>query len=71
MFYVGNGVRHGGILSPLLCNIYIDDLSTNLSGCIINGVFINHMMDADDSVLIAPSPAAVQKLIDCCSAFCN
>ena len=30
---------------------------------------MNHCMYADDTVLIAPSPAALQKLINCCSHF--
>ena len=75
MFYVGNDVRQWGILSPSLFNIYIHDLSANLSdtktGCNINGVFINRLMYADDTVLIAPSPAALQKLIYCCSDFAS
>ena len=50
-----NGVRQGGILSPLLCSVYVDELSVNLRsvpyGCYINSVCINHIMYADDTDL--------------------
>ena len=43
-FTAVNGVRQGGILSPLLFNVYVDDMSGQLSslktGCNINNVFL-------------------------------
>ena len=38
-------------------------------GCYMNKVFINHLFYADDSVLIASSPAALQILINICQAY--
>ena len=32
-FTVSNGVRQGGILSPFLFNVYMDDMSVNLKEC--------------------------------------
>ena len=68
---MSNGVRQGGILSPILFNIYVDDSSAKLInfkiGCKINDVYVNHLIYADDTVLIAPSYTAMQKLIDCCN----
>ena len=62
-FFVTNGVRQGGILSPLLFNVYMDGLSSSLSntptGCSIGGVMVNHIMYADDLVLI--------RLLDICA----
>ena len=65
-FLVSDEVRQGGILSAILFNIYVDDLSTRLInlkiGCRINDVYVNDLIYADDTVLIAAMP----KLIDSC-----
>ena len=65
-FEASNGVRQGGVLSPYLFNIYMDGLSDVLNnvkiGCSINNVMTNHLMYADDTVLIAPSARALQSL---------
>ena len=63
-FSVSNGVRQGGILSPYLFAIYMDDLSVTLNnakvGCHINNRCANHMLYADDLCVIAPSPRGLQ-----------
>ena len=72
-FTVTNGVRQGGILSPLLFSVYMDDLSELLNssnvGCSLNGITTNHLLYADDTCLLAPSPAALQRLLNICSEF--
>ena len=72
-FTVTNGVRQGGILSPHLFNLYMDNLSIKLNklpvGCCVNGVTINHLMYADDTVLIAPSVKGLQKLLDVTQSY--
>jgi exonuclease III len=76
-FKVSNGVRQGGNLSPFLFNIYIEELSFKLSdskvGCFIANTCFNHIFYADDAVLLSPSPAGLQKLINICEAYgkCN
>lgn len=67
-FYINNGTRQGGILSPFLFTRYIRELlqaiiDTHI-GCNIGGIMMNVLAYADDIVLLAPSWAALQALLD-------
>ena len=72
-FGVSNGVRQGGILSPYLFCVYMDDLSIKLNdikvGCTIGTTLINHLMYADDLVLLSPSAMGLSLLLSVCSAY--
>ena len=74
-FTVSNGVRQGGIMSPILFNVYMDDLSSILNmskiGCYFNGTLYNHIMYADDTCILAPSPSALHKLLHQCATFAD
>ena len=72
-FKVGKRVRQGGILSPVLFNVYMDDLSKRLgacnTGCMMGATLINHFMYADDLALISPSSSGFQDLLNICSNY--
>ena len=72
-FTVSNGVRQGGILSPFLFNVYMDDLSVNLKKCptgyIAGGTVVNHLMYADDIVLLSPSATGLSLLLHVCGKY--
>ena len=74
-FTISNGVRQGGILSPSLFAVYMDDLSSLLNssriGCHIDDVCINHVFYADDLCLMAPCAIALQELINICYQYSN
>jgi hypothetical protein len=63
-----NGVRQGGILSPYLFVLYIDDAIDKISnakiGCRLRSVILNIIAYADDIVLLAPTNMALQGLIE-------
>ena len=71
-FHVSNGVRQGGVLSPYLFAVYLDDLSNELknikAGCYIGEVFLNHLMFADDICVLCPSVRWLQRILDVCRA---
>ena len=72
-FIVSNGVRQGGILTPRLFAVYVDDLSKQLSdassACFIGHQCNNHVMYADDIFLLAPNALGLQKLLEMCYDF--
>ena len=57
-FHVSNGVRQGGVLSPMLFAVYVDSLLEMLEasgvGCYSGGCFVGAVCYADDIVLLAP-----------------
>ena len=72
-FSISNGIRQGGDLSLKLFSVYVNNLSDKLVqskfGCSIDNLCMNHVMYADDICLNAPSPAALQGLINICYDF--
>ena len=72
-FRCANGNRQGGQLSPLLYNVYTDDLNHHLQatgvGCYVGGAWVNSPSYADDMVLLAPTVTALQTLLEVCRAY--
>ena len=70
--HMSNGVRQGGILSPVLFSVYLDGLLQKLADsgvcCHWGHSFAGAVCYADDIVLLAPCPSALKILLNICSS---
>ena len=66
------GVRQGGVLSPHLFAILVDDVLLNLKrsslGCRVRGLLLNAIMYADDLLLLSNSLTDLQAMVNLCTA---
>jgi len=60
---VTNGVRQGGVMSPYVFAVYLDELSIQLGstrmGCTFGNIVVNHLMFADDIANVCSAPVLV------------
>ena len=74
-FGVANGVKQGGILSPILFNVYMDTLLERLQnhgvGCHLGDAYVGALAYADDLTLLSPSLNGLQSMLKLCEEFGN
>ncbi len=70
---ISNGVKQGGVMSPLLFNLYVQDLIDSLEhkgmGCHMGNLFTGCFIYADDIVLLAPSSQSMNYMLKYCESY--
>ncbi len=72
-FKCTNGVCQGGVVSPLMFIVYMDELIKELQSAVI-GCYVGHeyfgcVSYADDMKLLCPSIKGLQQMIETCERF--
>ena len=74
-YSIYNGVKQGGVLSPILFAVYIDELLMRLKrsdlGCHIGSEYVGALAYADDVCLTAPSVEAINRMLLVCENFAH
>ena len=74
-FPIGNGVRQGAVISPVLFNIYMNDifqiLRNSRVGCEIDNFYFGLIGYADDFALLSPTREGLQQMIEAVSLYCS
>ena len=74
-FTVMNGVKQGGVLSPILFAVYTDGLLLRLQesgiGCHMGGHYAGALAYADDITLISPSMTGLRKMSSICEQYAS
>ena len=74
-FTVMNGVKQGGVLSPVLFAVYTDGLLLRLQesgiGCHMGGHYAGALAYADDITLISPSMTGLRKMSSICEQYAS
>ena len=72
-FCVYNGVKQGGVISPVLFGVYIDELIKRLRhsgyGCYVGPYFFGCIGYADDLVLLSPTKAGLEAMLSICKQY--
>ena len=72
-FNTFNGVKQGGVISPILFSIYYAELVTRLSssryGCGLSGKFVGALAYSYDITLLCPSLHGLQEMVNTCADF--
>ena len=72
---IKQGVRQGCPLSPVLFNVFVNDLTTRLKdrgvGLFLRKKVFHSLMYADDIVLLAESAEDLQEMINVVEEFCR
>lgn len=71
-YETNKGVRQGCIVSPMLYNLYTDDIEETLGGGItIGGTNIRTLAYADDVAILAETPERLQMMINRLREYCE
>ena len=72
-FTMANGVKQGGVISPIFLSLYIDPLLEYLRisgyGCHMKGVYIGALSYTDDITILSPSIGGLNEMLKICHIF--